>query len=137
VGAPVVEAAHCGRLDSRDQLSAFRYRCALGNGAKICAADGTVLAARGHDEGPGFVIADIEPGAVEPLDELPDRFWIQPIGAIWTGSWHLQRCSAGVGTLGTGGPPLRDAARPTPASLLRKAGTLATRTDTPTSDDSR
>ena len=91
VGAPVVEAAHCGRLDSRDQLSPFRWRCALGNGAKICAADGTVIAARGHDEGPGFVIAEIEPGAVEPLDELPDRFWIQPIGAIWTGSWHLQR----------------------------------------------
>ncbi len=90
LGAPVVEAAHCGNLDCRDQLLPLRYRCSIGNGAKICAADGTVLAARAPSDGPGHVIADVEPGAVEPLDEPPDRFWIEPLGPTGEAFWRIQ-----------------------------------------------
>jgi predicted amidohydrolase len=91
VGAPVVEATHCGDLDCRDQLMPLRYRCQIGNGAKVCAADGTVLAGRSHSDGPGVVIADIEAGAGEPLDPIPDRFWIEPLGPLGETLWRAQR----------------------------------------------
>jgi hypothetical protein len=52
VGAPVVEAAHFGRLDCRDRLFPLRYRSQIGDGARICAGDGAVLASRDRDEGP-------------------------------------------------------------------------------------
>jgi predicted amidohydrolase len=91
VGAPVIEATHCGMVDCRDQLLPLRYRCQAGNDAKICAADGTVLAVRSYTDGPGIVTADIEPGAIEPLDPMPDRFWIQPMDTLGRTFWHAQR----------------------------------------------
>jgi predicted amidohydrolase len=91
VGAPVVEAAHCGELVCRDQLlPALRYRSAIGNGAKICAADGTILAGRSPADGPGHVIAEVEAGAVEPLDSPPERFWIEPLGPTGETLWRIQ-----------------------------------------------
>ena len=92
VGAPVVEATHCGKLSCRDQLLPISYRCPIGDGAKICRADGSVLAHRAPEAGPGFIVADIEVGSIHPLAPLPNRKWIQPLGLMGEAFWAVQRC---------------------------------------------
>jgi len=91
VGAPVVEATHCGTLTCRDQLLPIEYRCSLGDGAKICAADGSLLALRRPEEGPGIIVADVDLGRVEPRDPLPTGPWIRPLRGIGSFMWRLQR----------------------------------------------
>ena len=91
VGAPVVEAAHCGTLRCRDQLLPLSYTCQIGDGTRICAADGTVLASRKPTEGPGVAVADVETGSTKPFDTLPSRAWLKPLGPIGQIMWSLQR----------------------------------------------
>ena len=91
VGAPVVEATHCGRLDCLDPTFRLRYRCPIGGGARICAAGGEVLAERGALEGPGVVVAPVEVGAVTPLEEPPDRTYLVSRGPLFASMWAVQR----------------------------------------------
>jgi hypothetical protein len=67
------------------------YRCRVGGGTRICAADGTVLAERHHLDGPGVVVAAVEVGAVHPLEEPPDRTYLTRRGAVWSTISALQR----------------------------------------------
>lgn len=89
VGAPVAEATHCGEAAFRDPLAPLTYRCGIGNGAKIVASDGTVLARRDRLEGPGVVLAEVTVGSVEPLEQLPERHYIDPPGIFWDRPFHL------------------------------------------------
>jgi hypothetical protein len=91
VGAPVVEATHCGQLVCRDQLLPLEYRSPIGDGAKICAADGTLLAARTPGEGPGVVQASVVVGAVPPVEPTPSTEWVRPLGPLGSVFWNLQR----------------------------------------------
>jgi predicted amidohydrolase len=91
VGAPVVEATHCGTLACRDQLLPLEYRCRIGDGTKICRADGEPLASRAPEAGPGVILADVTVGAVTPLDPLPERTWIRPLGPLGNAFWYMQR----------------------------------------------
>jgi hypothetical protein len=92
VGAPVVHAAHCGPIACPLPLSPIPYRGRFEGGATICAADGTVLAHRRGGEGPGIVVADVEPGRTPPADALPARgFWLHRRGAIPALAWQYQR----------------------------------------------
>lgn len=56
----------------------------------ICDADGTVLADRAADQGPGVVVADVTPRRIAPADDLPDRFWLHRRGVITAGLWTYQ-----------------------------------------------
>jgi predicted amidohydrolase len=89
VGAPVVHAAHSGRLDCPLPLIPIRYRGRFEGGASICDVDSTVLAMRTREEGPGFAIADVQPGraAAKPLSR---GYWLQPRGAVAAASWRYQ-----------------------------------------------
>ena len=91
VGAPVVHAAHCGPFECRLPWMALPYRGIVQGGAVIADAGGRVLARRDRREGPGFALADVQPGRVPPADALPDGFWLHPRGAIPTMMWHYQR----------------------------------------------
>ena len=91
VGAPVIHAAHAGRLECTMPWSPLPYRGRFEGGALVCDADGRILAARDRDEGEGFVIADLEPGRRKPLREPPDRFWLHNRGALGTLAWNYQR----------------------------------------------
>jgi hypothetical protein len=55
------------------------------------ATDGTVLAHRGPREGPGFVVAEIEPRRQPPLDEVPSSFWLRRRGLIPSVVWNTER----------------------------------------------
>ena len=91
VGAPVVHAAHAGELECPLPWTPFAYRGRFQGGAVIVDAQGRVLARRDRRHGPGFALADVAPGRVAPLDEVPDRFWLHRRGAVGSLLWSYQR----------------------------------------------
>jgi predicted amidohydrolase len=91
IGAPVVHAAHSGELECDMPWAPFRYRGHFQGGAVITDARGVLLARRDRDEGPGHVIAEVEPGSVSPTATAPDRFWLHDRGAIAAFTWAYQR----------------------------------------------
>jgi predicted amidohydrolase len=91
VGAPVVHAAHCGPLECDLPWTPIRYRGHFQGESVICSADGTVLARRANRQGPGVIMADIEPGRTAPTASIPDRFWMHRRGAVPALLWNYQR----------------------------------------------
>ena len=91
VGAPVVHAAHAGALECPLPWSPLAYRGWLQGGAVICDGGGSVVARRDRREGPGVVVADIEPGRRTPLDDIPEGFWFHDRGALSSFAWFYQR----------------------------------------------
>jgi predicted amidohydrolase len=91
VGAPVVHAAHAGRLRCAMPWMPFRYDGHFEGATVIVAADGTVLASRDWREGEGVVIADVEPGRIPPRARPPERFWLHRRGAVAAATWTYQR----------------------------------------------
>lgn len=86
VGAPVVHAAHSGSVDCVLPGTGAIYRGRFGGAATITDPDGTLLAARYRQEGPGLAIADVDPRRVKPRS-LPDRFWLQQRGVVAAAGW--------------------------------------------------
>ena len=91
IGAPVVHAAHAGRLSCATPWSPLRYEGHFEGATVICAADGSVLASRDWREGEGFVVAEVEPGRVPAAAQAPGRVWLHRRGAIAAGTWQYQR----------------------------------------------
>ena len=92
VGAPVLHAAHSGTFEApMPGLPLARYRGFFEGGALVCDATGRVLDRRDRREGAGFAIADMEPGRAEPLDPVPDRYWLHRRGAMGAAAWNVQR----------------------------------------------
>jgi predicted amidohydrolase len=92
VGAPVVHAANAGRFSCpMPDLPGVTYRGRFQGGALVADADGAVLALRRHDEGSGFVVADVEIGRVAPREPIPNRYWLHARGPLSTYAWHSQR----------------------------------------------
>jgi len=80
VGAPVVHAAHMGKVPCSLPGTPLRYRGEYG--AVIADGHGRVLARRTREEGPGLAVAEIEPGRITPLDAIPNRFWLHDRGPV-------------------------------------------------------
>ena len=123
VGAPVIHAAHCGAFDCAMPWLPGRYRGHYQGGALICDATGTVRARRDANDGPGFVLADIELARATPSDAIPARSWLHRRGALNAVVWSYQRLHGRrwYGRHGAQRPPLEigwrtpaDAAAPHP-----------------------
>jgi predicted amidohydrolase len=91
VGAPIVHASHAGTLACPMPWTPLRYRGHTEGSACIVDAHGAVLARRDHREGAGVVIADVQPGAVAPAAQPPDRFWLHRRGPVPALAWNQQR----------------------------------------------
>lgn len=91
VGAPVLHAAHAGRLRCRMPWLPVDYVGWFEGGTMIVAADGTVLASRDHSGGEGIVVADVEVGRRATKSEAPQGFWLHRRGALPAAAWHYQR----------------------------------------------
>jgi predicted amidohydrolase len=92
LGVPVVHAAHCGDIACGvPWLPGLPYRGRFQGGAAIVDARGGVLAWRAAAEGPGVVVADVEPGRVAPTLDVTDGFWLHPRGAVAAAFWTYQR----------------------------------------------
>lgn len=88
-GAPLVHAAHSGPLTCPFPGGSWIYHGRFEGAAVVCDADGTVLAARGREDGPGVAVADVEPRR-RPPQPLPDGFWLQQRGALGAAAWAYQ-----------------------------------------------
>lgn len=91
VGAPIVHAAHAGRLNCAMPSWPQRYEGHFEGAALIADATGRVLATRDWREGEGVVLADVEPGRVTPAAEPGSGFWLHRRGAPAATVWHMQR----------------------------------------------
>lgn len=92
LGVPVVHAAHCGDIACGvPWVPGLPYRGHFQGGAAITDARGGILAWRSAAEGPGIVVADVEPGRIAPTLEVTDGFWLHPRGAVAALFWTYQR----------------------------------------------
>lgn len=92
VGAPVVHAAITGPFSCpMPELPMTTYHGRFQGGAQIADAGGRVLARREGTEGSGFVIADVQARRIQPLEPVPDRFWLHRRGALAAVTWNTQR----------------------------------------------
>jgi predicted amidohydrolase len=92
VGAPVVHAAITGAVSCpMPELPMVTYRGHFEGGAQIADAQGRVLARLEASEGSGYVIADVDARSTEPLEPVPDRFWLHRRGALPAIVWNTQR----------------------------------------------
>jgi predicted amidohydrolase len=90
VGAPVVHAAHAGDVSCPMPLGGVVvYSGHYEGGASVTAADGTILALRRREDGPGFAIAEVSLTRSAPLP-IPDRFWLQRRGVAAAVAWAYQ-----------------------------------------------
>jgi len=99
VGAPVVQASHCGPLHTDLLIGpgsavAAPYATRFVGATQIVDAHGRVLAARNTAEGPGVVVADIRLGARPPALPTEDRFWIPRLTWAMRAYWHQQNLAA-------------------------------------------
>src|SRR5699024_6570982 len=99
VGAPVVQASHCGPLHTDLLIGpgsavAAPYATRFVGATQIVDAHGRVLAARNTAEGPGVVVADIRLGARPPALPTEDRFWIPRLTWAMRAYWHQQNLDA-------------------------------------------
>lgn len=96
LGAPVIQASHSGRLAGDFYLlpgmnPRVPYVTRFAGATQIVAADGRVLAGRNTAEGPGWVSAEIELGAIEPPEPAdPSRFWVPPLPLLHRLYWRHQ-----------------------------------------------
>jgi predicted amidohydrolase len=93
VGAPVVHAAHCGPVvGNLPLLPGVPYRGHYQGGTCITDAGGGVLAWRGTHEGPGVVVADVQPGRQRPTLDVDDEagFWLHSRGPAAAAFWAYQ-----------------------------------------------
>lgn len=95
LGAPVLQASHCGALSGRFRLTPGadvgpRYDTEFVGATQIVAADGTVLVSRNTAAGPGVVYADVELESQPPVLPTDDRFWIPELPAFLHAYWHQQ-----------------------------------------------
>lgn len=99
LGAPVLQASHCGRFRSGFLMApgmrwAPPYDTEFVGCTQIVDAQGHVLAQRPTWEGPGTVVADIALRAIEPVQPLESRFWIPELPLFLKAYWHHQNLCA-------------------------------------------
>lgn len=101
VGAPVIQASHCGTFRTNFMLLpgvrvTAPYDTEFVGATQIVDANGHTLAERNTSEGPGVVVAEIELGAHTPLQPLEDTFWIPKLPLALRAYWQQQNACAKV-----------------------------------------
>lgn len=99
VGAPVLQASHCGEFRT-DFMVAPRFGASLPyetrfvGATQIVDADGRVLTSRNTSEGAGIVHADVNVGAVDPVEHLENTYWLPRLPLALKAYWHQQNVCA-------------------------------------------
>lgn len=90
IGAPVIHASHCGKIESQfPSIPFMNYKGKLEGHTAIINAEGEILAHRSKEQGQGIVIADITPGYSGSNQKIPDTFWLRSRGVLPTISWTM------------------------------------------------
>ncbi|RMJ02091.1 Nitrilase [Marinobacter litoralis] len=95
IGAPVVQASHCGEFSGGFMLSpgfsaSVPYDTHYVGCTQIVDGQGQVLAQRRTSEGPGVVMAEVDIGSVPVTEEITDRFWLPNHALLMKAYWHHQ-----------------------------------------------
>jgi predicted amidohydrolase len=92
LGVPVVHAAHAGELDGGLPLvPGFPYRSYYLGETQIVDGTGRVLAQMRHEDGEGFVSAELDLTEKHgPTEALPQRFWIPDLPPVLRLMWTIQ-----------------------------------------------
>ncbi|SUH12185.1 Aliphatic nitrilase [Rhodococcus erythropolis] len=99
VGAPVLQASHCGQFRTDFMLlpgtsMTAPYDTNYVGATQIVDAEGSVLASRNTAEGAGIVFADIEIGARQPAEPIEEAFWMPELPLALRAYWHHQNICA-------------------------------------------
>lgn len=91
LGVPVIHAAHAQDFEARmPLLPGFPYRSFYLGETMIVDGTGRVLARMSREEGEGIIVADIQPGRVEPSEDPPESFWIPRLPWLIRFAWAYQ-----------------------------------------------
>jgi predicted amidohydrolase len=91
VGAPVVHASHAGSFSGRSPwLPGVPYESVYLGETQIVDGSGKILQRLTREDGDGVITAKITPGAVDPSEEIPDRFWIPELPWAIRFVWKYQ-----------------------------------------------
>lgn len=89
LGAPVAIASHVGDVDFDTPLApGVAWRTGMVGESQIVERDGTVLARMDEADGEGHLSAEVRLAAPEPLDDIPDRYWIPKMPASIHTLWN-------------------------------------------------
>jgi len=98
LGVPFIHASHAGPLEGDlPMVPGFPYKSHLLGETQIVDGKGAILARMAYEEGEGFILAEVDIGKkFEPLEPIPDRFWIPDLPVqfrlIWAyQNWHGKR----------------------------------------------
>jgi predicted amidohydrolase len=99
VGAPVLQASHCGAFRTDFMLvpgvsATVPYDTHYVGATQITDANGRVLARRNTMEGPGVVVADVAIGAQQPTLPFEETFWLPKLPLAIRAYWHQQNVCA-------------------------------------------
>ena len=89
IGAPVAMPSHVGDISFPAPLMpGVTWETEMVGETQIVDRDGSILARLTYEDGEGHVAAEVELADPEPLDEIPDRFWIPVMPASVHATWH-------------------------------------------------
>jgi len=91
VGAPIIHAAHVGKLECKMLGLPGNYKGFYEAGSMIVDSEGKQHALRNRQRGEGVVIADISIGRTNPKKEIPSKYWLHSRGPLPSFAWHYQR----------------------------------------------
>ena len=91
VGAPVIHGAHCGQFACPMPGLPMSYRGFFEGNAALIDARGGLVACRPPEQGEGVVIADMEAGAIETNESVPEHVWLRKRGFLPSVAWHHQK----------------------------------------------
>lgn len=99
VGAPVLQASHCGQFRTDFMLlpgtsMTAPYDTNYVGATQIVDAEGNILASRNTAEGAGIVFADIMIGAQQPTETIEGTFWMPRLPLALRAYWHHQNICA-------------------------------------------
>ncbi len=87
----MVHAAHAGRFRGKSPwLPGVPYESVYLGETQIVDGEGNILERLEREDGDGVISAEIMPGRVEPTEEIPDRFWIPELPAVFRFVWTYQ-----------------------------------------------
>ncbi|HMS62870.1 MAG TPA: carbon-nitrogen hydrolase family protein [Solirubrobacteraceae bacterium] len=91
VGAPAVHASHVGDVVMQTPLAPrIPWPTILVGETQITDERGAILERLTYDDGEGYVAADVAWRPPEPLDPVPDRFWMTTLPLSVQAIWHAE-----------------------------------------------
>jgi predicted amidohydrolase len=89
IGAPVAMPSHVGDVEfDSPMMPGVRWATEMVGETQIVERDGKIVARLAYEDGEGHVAAEVRLADPQPLDPIPDRFWLPLMPASIHAVWH-------------------------------------------------